>query len=70
MKPIAAKRTRIYMLIDNHKVKWLLEAVSMQHAQQIAEMKKMKVRALLYEHPASFGLDDEQNPIWYEWGEV
>ena len=64
MKPIAAKRSRIYMLIDNHKVQWLVKAESMQHAQEIAEVKKMKVRALFYEHPASFGLDDEQNPMW------
>ena len=34
------------------------------HAQEIAEVKKMKVKALFYDHPASFGLDDERNPIW------
>ena len=52
------------MLIDNHKDQWLVKAESMQHAQEIAEVKKMKVRALFYEHPAPFGLDDEQNPMW------
>ena len=64
MKPIAAKRSRIYMLIDNHKDQWLVKAESMQHAQEIAEVKKMKVKALFYDHPASFGLHDDGNPIW------
>ena len=52
------------MLIDNRKVHWLVKAGSMQHAREIAEVKKMKVKALVYDHPASFGLDDEQNPMW------
>ena len=52
------------MLIDNHKDQWLVKAESMQHAQEIAEVKKMKVKALFYDHPASFGLDDERNPMW------
>ena len=56
------------MLIDNREVHWLVKAGSMQHAREIAEVKKMKVKALFYEHPASFGLDDERNPIWeYNW---
>ena len=68
MKAIMAKGNRIYMLIDNREVHWLDEAGSMQHAREIAEVKKMKVKALFYEHPASFGLDDERNPIWeYNW---
>jgi len=64
MKAIMAKGYRIYMLIDNRKAHWLVKAGSMQHAREIAEVKKMKVKALFYDHPASFGLDDERNPIW------
>jgi hypothetical protein len=63
MKAIMAKGNRIYMLIDNREVHWLVKAGSMQHAREIAEVKKMKVKALFYEHPSSFGLDDERNPI-------
>ena len=51
-----AKGNRIYMLIDNREVHWLVKAGSMQHAREIAEVKKMKVKALFYEHPASFGV--------------
>ena len=53
-------RLRKYLIVDDTKEEFLIEAASLQQAHQLAMQMNMKVKAVFYEHPDSYGLDN----IW------
>ena len=50
-------RLRKYLIVDDTKEEFLIKAGSLQQAHQLAKQMNMKVKAVFYEHPASYGLD-------------
>ena len=50
-------RLRKYLIVGDTKEEFLTKAASLQQAHQLAMQMNMKVKAVFYEHPASYGLD-------------
>ena len=51
-------RLRKYLIVDDTKEEFLIKAASLQQAHKLAMQMNMKVKAVFYEHPDSYGLDN------------
>jgi hypothetical protein len=51
-------RLRKYLIVGDTKEEFLIKAASLQQAHQLAIQMNMKVKAVFYEHPDSYGLDN------------
>ena len=51
-------RLREYLIVDDTKEEFLIKAASLQQAHQLAKQMNAKVKAVFYEHPGSYGLDN------------
>ena len=56
MIPRLAIRIRKYLIVDRTGTEFLIEAESLKQAHQLENQMNMKVRAIFYEHPSSFGV--------------